>query len=168
MRRAKKPIEHKIRLACGKYMLVSAHDFEWVREHKWHLSNGYAARSIRISGRRTKIFLHREMHMLYPGEWVDHVNGNKRDNRRENLRKCSPKQNAANRQVHNSTGFKGVHRNPRGGTFFALISGRYLGSFGTAAEAGAAYARAANELFGDFANTTCSNSGQRVETKVDC
>jgi hypothetical protein len=96
------------------------------------------------------------------GEWpplqLDHVNGNPVDNRFANLRLASASQNSANarRPVTNTSGFKGVHLNPTSTQKWrAKITVNkvqvYLGYFDTKEEAGAAYMRAAQEHFGEFA-----------------
>jgi hypothetical protein len=84
---------------------------------------------------------------------LDHKNRNPRDNRFWNLRVATQSQNMSNVTHTNPTGYKGVQR--KGTRFTARIridsKVTYLGSFGTAAEAGAAYERAAVRLYGDFA-----------------
>jgi hypothetical protein len=84
---------------------------------------------------------------------VDHINGNRRDNRRCNLREVTSAQNCQNRRAANQTGLKGVH--PRGKKFFACIrvEGKftYLGIYPTAEEAARVYDEAAHRAFGEFA-----------------
>ena len=88
---------------------------------------------------------------------VDHINGNKADNRKKNLRLASRNQNRYNCpiQKNNTSGFKGV--SPRGNKWRALIysNGKryFLGDFPTPELAHMAYCKAAAELHGDFART---------------
>ena len=88
---------------------------------------------------------------------VDHINQNKLDNRKSNLRLCSHSQNGINKykQSNNSSGFKGVCFNKRRQKFMAFINKdkkrTYIGYFETAEEAGKAYDKKAKELFGEFA-----------------
>lgn len=91
-------------------------------------------------------------------ELVDHINGDKLDNRRENLRLATNAENQFNRDLpaHNTTGYKGVYRNPNGRRqWTAAITvnrkKRHLGSFHTAEDAARAYDAAAQELAGVFA-----------------
>lgn len=87
---------------------------------------------------------------------VDHINRDKLDNRRSNLRLSDPKGNAQNRgiRIDNLSGYKGVAKSA-GGRFISSIkcgSKRYhLGLFDTPEEAALAYNEKAKELFGEFA-----------------
>lgn len=100
--------------------------------------------------------LHRKLAKADASDWVDHANRNTCDNRKSNLRRCSPSQNAANRapKPKTTSGLKGVFKTSSG-RFEAgiFIDGRrrYLGSFPTAEEAQAAYIAAAQQHFGEFA-----------------
>jgi hypothetical protein len=92
-------------------------------------------------------------------EFPDHINGDKLDNRRSNLRLATNAENAFNRgrNINNSTGYKGVYHNPGSAVrpFIARImvnrQSQYLGSFPTAQEAALAYDAAAVRIAGQFA-----------------
>jgi hypothetical protein len=108
---------------------------------------------------------HRVAWMLQTGDWpsgcIDHANNIRSDNRFCNLRESSISENGMNRgrQSNNSTGFKGVTHSSRLTTrpFTAQITAggknKFLGRFSTPQEAHAAYAKAAEKLHGEFANT---------------
>lgn len=92
----------------------------------------------------------------FPEEDIDHINGDRSDNRLCNLRTATPRQNGQNTRLSsiNTTGFKGVVRHR--GKFRANIRNEegkrlHLGYFGTAEEAYAAYCEAAREHHGEFA-----------------
>lgn len=95
------------------------------------------------------------------GEWprffIDHANGDKTDNRLENLRECSRRQNMANSRVRRDSrsGLKGVFASKCGKFWKARIweSGVLtdLGRFQTKEQAHAAYFLAAQRMFGEFA-----------------
>ena len=91
---------------------------------------------------------------------VDHISGNPLDNRRDNLRLCTPLENARNRPMRsdNQTGYKGISFRKHENKYIARISPYpgeriFLGRFGTPEEAAAAYDRAAVLYHGEFART---------------
>ena len=87
---------------------------------------------------------------------VDHINGNGLDNRRSNLRICTPSQNSLNRKPHrnSSSRYRGVSFNKKSGKYVAQIifnrKNRYLGIYENEIDAAIAYENAARELHGDF------------------
>jgi hypothetical protein len=94
---------------------------------------------------------------VMPAEYIDHINGDKLDNRIANLRLCTNAENMRNRAAprSNSSGYKGVYFEAYTKRWKAQITvgGRNtnLGRFPTAEEAHAAYRRAAEEWHGAFA-----------------
>lgn len=134
------------------FILVSLTDKE-ILDIGWFIdSRGYVAKKINYRNVR----LHRMVMNANKGQIVDHINGNKLDNRRENLRFCTKQENCRN--VHarrNKYNFKGISKN--GNRFMAQIrlSGKlkYLGSFNTPILAAEAYDKAALLYFREFANT---------------
>jgi hypothetical protein len=88
---------------------------------------------------------------------LDHINGDIRDNRVENLRWASKSENGMNRskQKNNASGYKGVYWNRGSNKWRAYIKrdgkDHHLGYFKTAEEAAEAYNKAAIELHGEFA-----------------
>lgn len=118
-------------------------------------THGYASVSIHIGGGKYKReYLHR---ILMPGyAQVDHINGNRLDNRLVNLRGCDNQENNCNKGPNskNRSGYKGVHKLPSG-RWCAQITANYkcrsLGVFDTPEAAALAYNKAARELHGDFA-----------------
>lgn len=104
----------KIRLGSrrGKvqFTIVDDDDFALASSHPWRLnSSGYATTNIRIprGGQRT-LTLHRMILRPSPGLEVDHINGDRLDNRRSNLRAVTKSQNHTNRQ-NRSNPNGGVH-----------------------------------------------------------
>ena len=136
-------------LGDGRLAFVSLQDVERVGRYFWHLDTaGYPATA--VDGRKTRL------HVFLLGAGVDHRDGDKLNNRRENLRKCSPAQNAWNssRRGTNRSGFKGVDLY-RDGRWRARIRAHgkvtFLGYFETAKEAARAYDAAARIQHGEFA-----------------
>lgn len=86
------------------------------------------------------------VHGAWPSKLIDHINGNRSDNRIQNLRDVEPSVNAQNiRQAFktNASGVLGASLFKRTGRYVAMIridgKKRYLGYFDTAEEAHAAY-----------------------------
>lgn len=119
--------------------------------------SGY--RYIRVDGRRYAA--HRLAWLLTHGCWptgdIDHVNGDRADNRLANLREATRLQNAANarRPCTNTSGYKGVHWATHRRKWRASIGVNYrklyLGYFATPQDAHAAYIAAAAKYFGSYA-----------------
>jgi len=91
--------------------IYSSCDEDIIEMGDWFISNeGYAVGSILVDGKRVKRLLHRLILKAEKGEIVDHINGDKLDNRRDNLRKVTCSQNNANRRIqkNNTSGYPGV------------------------------------------------------------
>jgi hypothetical protein len=90
-----------------------------------------------------------------PKEQIDHINGEKIDNRFANLRQATPAQNAHNTKSRRRDRLKGAYFVPRLGKWQALICSnwkqKHLGYFQTEQEAHAAYRAAAICQHGEFA-----------------
>lgn len=91
-----------------------------------------------------------------PGFSVDHINGDRSDNRIANLRLATDSQQKANarRKVTNTSGFKGVSPTKSGMWQARIVCNRrahYLGTFSAPEAAHKAYSDAAHRLFGEFA-----------------
>jgi len=86
------------------------------------------------------------------GEKVDHINGDTLDDRPENLRICTHKQNMRNMKVPEGR-YKGISK--VGSKWRAKIADEerrlHLGYFNTAEEAAFEYDKAAKAYFGEFA-----------------
>ena len=92
----------------------------------------------------------------WPRGCVDHINLNKADNRWVNLRVCSMSQNKGNIRAHKSskTGVKGVWLKKPGrweASIMVKSKRHHLGTFNSVQEAKAAYAKAADHHFCEFA-----------------
>ena len=113
-------------------------------------------RQITIS--RKKYLIHRLIWVYHYGEMptqIDHINGQRSDNRIENLRECSYSQNHGNRRMRNdnTSGYKGVFLDKRDGFWFVYVAHQYIGRSRSIEEAAAMYDKAAKKHFGKFALT---------------
>ncbi|HET9684589.1 MAG TPA: HNH endonuclease, partial [Gemmatimonadaceae bacterium] len=87
-------------------LLATAEDVVYYRG-PWRLHGGYVVRTD-ADGRETR--LHRLITGAPEDQYVDHANRNRADNRRENLRVCTPAQNSENKTLsrRNTSGVTGV------------------------------------------------------------
>jgi hypothetical protein len=154
-----------IMLGHGRFALVDLEDVGFLSNYVWHLQKrGYAARLQRVPWRTSCkiIYMHRAILGLQGGDRVecDHVNRDKIDNRRCNLRVCQRFQNNANRTKRNqkiepTSKFKGVCFDRSKNLF--LAQGRkhgknhFLGRFRSELDAASAYNRWAGREFREFA-----------------
>jgi len=144
-----------IPLGHHQFAIVDAADFARLNRYKWRLLGGqgvlgYACRVER--GKR--ILMHREIMQTPPGMVADHKDHNPINNRRGNLRNCTPQENQRNRRrARNQSGFVGVY--PYGKKWRAMIrsGGKivYQEVFDDKIEAARARDRQAHALFGPFA-----------------
>lgn len=129
----------KAYLSHGVVVLLSDEDAD-LAQRRWHLSAGYA-----VSGARPRTSLHREVAARFceitQKAVVDHINGDKLDNRRDNLRVVTNAENLWNvcgPGKRNSSGYLGVaywRRQDGSGAWVATIQSngrrRFLGRFQT-------------------------------------
>lgn len=110
-------------------------------------------------GKRESLALHRLiLGVTDKNIKVDHINGNQLDNRKENLRLCTNRENSVNRgpSKNNTSGFKGVTIDKCGKWQAAIYQdGKrfYLGLFTKKEDAARAYDIKAVEMHGDFVKT---------------
>lgn len=151
----------RIPLTKGKHTIVDGSDYEYLNQWKWHSMKGYAARKDYSLGKSNPvyIYMHRLLANTPEGMITDHINGDKLDNRRSNLRQCTKSQNAMNTGIRkdNKSGYKGVHKNhPKANSkpwkSEIKVNGKriFLGYFDDAATAARTYQLASIEHHKEF------------------
>lgn len=153
----------QIPLSRGKFALVDDEDYEFLMQWKWHANNhGYAVRSQNTKDEngvnfKSMVCMHRVLINAPKDKHVDHIDFDKLNNRKVNLRLCTLSENNRNnpKRSHNTSGYKGVYLNKRNGKWFASIgfNGRfiYIGIFKDIKDAARAYNAAAIKYHGEFA-----------------
>jgi hypothetical protein len=105
--------------------------------------------------------LSREIMKCPKGLVVDHINGNRFDNRKKNLRICTQSLNSKNQKIskNNKAGYKGVYLDKRQNLTKRWVAQikinrihKKIGFFITAEEAARAYDLYAKKAWGEFAN----------------
>jgi hypothetical protein len=146
-----------ILLTQGKKVMVDDEDFEYLNQFRWHFSQGYAFRRLPKKDGYKIIALHRFLLKAPKGTEVDHVNLNKLDCRKSNLRITNRSGNMANTGLrnNNTSGFKGVYFRDDQHRWVAEIMVNYkkifLGNHKTKEGGARAYNKTAKKYFGDFA-----------------
>lgn len=147
----------RIPLRPAGFAIVDAEDFEWLSQWNWRLhTNGYAMRLQRDQYYQHPIYMHRLLSGATGEAETDHINRNRLDNRRSNLRVVTTAQNLANRPraARNTSGYKGVSRSKGQGRWRAefTANGEYrnLGVFNSPEDAARAYDRAAYQEHEDI------------------
>ncbi len=146
----------RIKLTQGKFAIVDEMLLNCFSKYSWYAASSgnnfiYAASAKRI--RKTKITMKIFMHHCVIGMplnrkmQIDHINGNTLDNRRENLRIVTVRQNAQNRKYHRdgtkTSEFLGVCFHKKSKRWRATLTlnkkSKYIGSFENEIEAKKAY-----------------------------
>jgi hypothetical protein len=147
-------------ITCGNgtEVKVSDADYKWLSQWTWSTSHGYARRvpwdtELQKSG--PAIYMHRLIRNAGPGEEVDHIDRDKLNNQRSNLRLVTRGPNSQNRPGKARSGYKGVQANRTRWQAIIVCKGkRYcLGTYNDPADAAHAYDRAALKFFGPSAFT---------------
>lgn len=152
-----------IPLTKGKETIVDEEDYDYLMQWKWHIgTHGYAIRTAYYGGgaknpKTKKILMHRELLGIQNGFVVDHIDGNKLNNTKANLRTASVQQNVFNRKMQSNckSGYKGVYWHKQQQKWCSYIKCAekriHIGLFDCKKDAALAYNFFALEYFGDFA-----------------
>ena len=143
-------------LANGESFILDKEDYEKVKPYSWYkTSNGYIATRDRKADGALKT-MHRLITEAIGSDMVDHINHDKRDNRRCNLRIVSRSENQQNRKapVNCPSRVRGVSRDKRNGKWISKIwvnkQYKYLGAYQNFDDAVAARKAAEERYFGEY------------------
>lgn len=122
----------------NKETIIDDEDVGVISKHSWYINNcGYVISTEGISLHRLVLGITKK------NQHIDHINRDKLDNRKINLRICMPWQNAHNipKKKNNTSGYKGVFRNGEKWISKIMVRGNriYLGTFDTKEKAYEAY-----------------------------
>lgn len=121
-----------------------------------HINKGY----VEIFLNKKRIGVHRIVFAMFNGRiptMVDHIDGDKQNNKIENLRECTESQNQHNRRIYanNTSGIKGVYWNKSANKWQVSIgiNGilKHIGCFSSITDAANARRQAAEKYHGEFA-----------------
>jgi hypothetical protein len=163
------PLHNKHNIVIN-YTIVDPEQYDKVSSYKWWSHSGYAV------GKpdNTEIRLH---HFVFkkPEERhvVDHINGDKLDNRLQNLREVNFSFNSQNREKKQDTSskYKGVTWNKRDQNYRSQSSKTFLGSFVNELDAAIQYDIYTYQMYGKFANNnnliSYTDALKKEESKVN-
>ncbi len=101
----------EINLTNGYITVIDDKDYDLISSYTWHSKlshsgNVCAATNIRRDGKQRTVRMHRFIMNAEKGTIIDHLNNNSLDNRRENLKIVSNRDNAINnKKPYNDTYF---------------------------------------------------------------
>lgn len=126
----------------GGWFIFSWSDYEKIKSYQWVCAKNGSTRA-RLRGSKG-VILELSRYIIDAPEdmYVDHINRNRKDNCRNNLRLCTPTENARNRNQ------RGYYYDRNRKKYVAVIT---IGSYDTAEEALQARVNAEQILFGEFA-----------------
>jgi hypothetical protein len=140
----------------NKQTIVDDEDFKKLNRYRWSfVGRGYACRGTSKEG---TIYMHRMLMKARKGQQVDHINNNKLDNCKANLRIANNFQNNVNQGLRktNTSGYKGVYWHnqlKRWGVLIRVGNGKRLslGTYNDPKVAAKVYNKAALKYHGEFA-----------------
>lgn len=161
------PTTFQVGMSESNVCRLDAEDAVWLSRFRWSVVDGYASRQFN----RRRVHMHRLILDAKPGEIVDHINGDRLDNRRVNLHVASSGQNSQNRRkaAMNATGLVGVSMTPSA-TYLARCcykgKTKCLGTFGIPMDAAAAYDRFVREEYGMHGHTNGTAKDYVITTQL--
>lgn len=126
----------KLKGKTTKIAKVDDDDFEYLSQYSWYDNKGYAIRITSRKAGKKVIKMHREILKLRDSKIiVDHVDRNRLNNQKSNLRTCTHAENIQNSGLYrnNTSGIKGVYWHKNRGKWQVFVTRNkkiiYLGFF---------------------------------------
>lgn len=140
----------------NKPFFVDCDDYETIKNYKWNekYDTNYIYGTSVVDG--DYVYLHRLITKCPDDMLVDHINGNRFDNRKNNLRIVNHLQNAMNTSLrkNNTSGIKGVSYNKKRNKWYSYITYNHktisLGLYDTKEEAQIARQKAEEKYQGEY------------------
>lgn len=135
--------------------VIDINDIDLIKKYRWHLSKSGYASANSYDNINVKIYMHRLIHPT--GEQADHIDRNKLNNRRSNLRDATNAQNVKNSKIKstNTSGIAGVTMTTATGRWRAVLRNNgimhHLGYYDNKEEAARVRREAELKYFGEFA-----------------
>ncbi len=162
------PETRQIALNKGAFTIVDAADYDRLMKYRWRVSEkGYAMRTQTDKGKASGVTMHRMLLDPPKGFMPDHINGDRLDNRRCNLRVVNALQNAQNRTKNRRSisKYKGVSWKVENNKWQARIrieySQHHLGLYDTEEDAAFAYNNAAKLHHGEYSRLNVLPEGYK-------
>lgn len=146
-------------IELSKEMQATVDDdmYDFLNQWSWYVSsNGYAVRN-EYHPKHMTLRMHVLINNTPEGFFTDHINGNKLDNRRSNLRTCTKNENGFNRDKpsNNTSGYKGIYWHKRDNKWRVQLrvdgKKKYIGNYSDLQDAIMARNKAALTYHGGFA-----------------
>ena len=142
-----------------RQFLFDKEDYEYIKKYYWYIDvTGYVVHKHKNKTKGKTYYLHRELISCGKEKFVDHMNNNKLDNRKSNLRLATAQQNTFNKSIqkNNTSGVPGVSYIKPTKKWSATIGYNNkninLGSFRDKSKAIIARKEAEQKYFGEFAH----------------
>ena len=143
-------------LSSGEIFYFDLEDYNIIKDFYWSNNNGYAVARICNDGDTEYVYMHRLVIDAKDSEVVDHINRNRLNNLKNNLRITDNLGNARNASLakNNTSGFTGVVEDKKCNRWIAQITVNYknkrLGIYQNKEDAIRARLQAEKQYFGEF------------------
>jgi hypothetical protein len=139
-------------------VMVDDEDYDFLNQHYWQVDKFKSVGChTKVDGKRKNILIHRLIMKPPKGVEIDHIDGNRLNNQKSNLRFATSSQNKINRGARKDckSGYKGVswHKQRNCWTSRLMIDGKYqhLGLFKDKHKAAQVYNDNALKHYGEYA-----------------